>query len=103
MGPLAGVCPRPARVLPASTRSLPRDAVGSRKGRHVGKRARSMLKAGGMSNTSAWRNVPSRRVLRGAAMICLVVSLGLALGACSKCDVPNWSAPRACHDGPAPQ
>jgi len=39
----------------------------------------------------------------------LLIALGfsLALGACSKCDVPNWlpnpSAPHACHDGPSPQ
>jgi hypothetical protein len=37
----------------------------------------------------------------------IALGLGLALGACSKCDVPNWfpnpSAPHACHDGPAPQ
>jgi hypothetical protein len=36
-----------------------------------------------------------------------ICCLGLALGACSKCDVPNWlpnpSAPHACHDGPPAQ
>jgi hypothetical protein len=42
-------------------------------------------------------------------MLRLIVALGLglALGACSKCDVPNLlpnpSAPHACHDGPSPQ
>jgi hypothetical protein len=45
----------------------------------------------------------TRRMLR------LLIALGfaLALGACSKCDVPNWlpnpSAPHACHDGPPAQ
>jgi hypothetical protein len=37
-----------------------------------------------------------------------VVAFGLALGACSKCDVPTWrhdspAAPQSCHDGPAAQ
>lgn len=39
------------------------------------------------------------RILR----LLVLATFALALGACSKCDVPNWSAPRACHDGPAPQ
>jgi len=34
----------------------------------------------------------------------LIAVVGLALGACSKCDVPNLipnkSAPQSCHDGP---
>jgi hypothetical protein len=35
-----------------------------------------------------------------------VAAFGLALVACSKCDVPNWrhdspAAPQSCHDGPA--
>jgi len=47
---------------------------------------------------------PLRR-LAGAAAI---VSLGLALGACTKCDLWNWQAhkaaqPQSCHDGPPPQ
>jgi hypothetical protein len=42
-------------------------------------------------------------VLRTAAMLCILTALGLALGACTKCDVPIWSAPRACHDAPAQQ
>jgi len=42
-------------------------------------------------------------VVRTAAACCIVVGLGLALGACTKCDVPNLTAPHACHDGPAPQ
>jgi hypothetical protein len=37
----------------------------------------------------------------------IALGFGLALGACSKCDVPNWfpnpSAPHACHDGPPTQ
>jgi hypothetical protein len=41
--------------------------------------------------------------LRAVAALCLVTALGLALGACTKCDVPNWSAPRSCHDTPAQQ
>jgi hypothetical protein len=53
--------------------------------------------------THQWTTAASGRGWRGLAIVCLVVGLGLALGGCSKCDVPNWSAPRACHDGPAPQ
>jgi hypothetical protein len=35
-----------------------------------------------------------------------IAAFGLALAACSKCDVPNWrhdspAAPQSCHDGPA--
>jgi hypothetical protein len=45
------------------------------------------------------------------AMLRLFALLGFALmlGACTKCDVPNWQhsssgdAPVACHDSPAPQ
>jgi hypothetical protein len=44
-------------------------------------------------------------------MLRLLALLGftLMLGACTKCDVPNWQhsssgdAPVACHDSPAPQ
>jgi hypothetical protein len=44
-------------------------------------------------------------------MLRLLALLGftLMLGACTKCDVPNWQhsssgdAPAACHDSPAPQ
>jgi hypothetical protein len=45
------------------------------------------------------------RVLR----IIAVVGFGLMLGACSKCDVPDWfhtgsgTAPHVCHDAPPPQ
>jgi hypothetical protein len=42
-----------------------------------------------------------------ALRLVVILSFGLALGACSKCDVPTWmanpSAPHACHDGPSPQ
>jgi hypothetical protein len=48
----------------------------------------------------------SRRA-RGIAVLGLVFSLGLALGACSKCDVPAWlpnpAAPHTCHAGPPAQ
>jgi hypothetical protein len=37
----------------------------------------------------------------------IALGFGLALGACSKCDVPTWmpnpAAPHACHNGPDPQ
>jgi hypothetical protein len=39
----------------------------------------------------------------------LLLGLGLMLGACSKCDVPNWQhsgagdTSAACHDGPQSQ
>jgi hypothetical protein len=47
----------------------------------------------------------------GGTMLRLLALLGFALmlGACTKCDVPNWQhsssgdAPVACHDSPAPQ
>ena len=48
---------------------------------------------------------------RGGTVLRLLALLGFALmlGACTKCDVPNWQrsssggAPVACHDSPAPQ
>jgi hypothetical protein len=44
---------------------------------------------------------------RNLAMPLVILALGLALGACSKCDVPTWqpnrAAPQSCHDGPAAQ
>jgi hypothetical protein len=56
------------------------------------------------------RNV-SPIALAGAATLRLLALLGfgLMLGACSKCDVPNWqhssagAAPAACHSEPSPQ
>jgi hypothetical protein len=33
--------------------------------------------------------------------VLLVVAIGLALGACSKCDVPDW-LPRSCKTGTVP-
>jgi hypothetical protein len=47
----------------------------------------------------------------GTAMLRLLAVLGfaLALGACTKCDIPTWqhsstgNAPVACHDSPGPQ
>jgi len=55
----------------------------------------------------AWRIAP-RAAARLAAVLACIIGLGLALGACSKCDVPTWmpnnqNAPHTCHDGPSPQ
>ncbi len=48
------------------------------------------------------------RQLRSVALrLLILLGLGLALGACSKCDVPTpWehkTTPGSCHDGPQPQ
>jgi hypothetical protein len=54
-------------------------------------------------------SVRSIRRLAAQRMMRLVIALcfGLALGACTKCDVPTWMpnapAPHSCHDGPSPQ
>jgi hypothetical protein len=46
---------------------------------------------------------------RTLAMLLAIAGLGLALGGCSKCDVPDWfhkgspQAPRSCNDAPPPQ
>ncbi len=43
------------------------------------------------------------------ARLLALLGFALMLGACTKCDVPNWQrsssgdAPVACHDSPAPQ
>jgi hypothetical protein len=48
------------------------------------------------------------RLPRLIAVACLTISLGLALGARSKCDVPAWlppapgQSPHSCHDTPSP-
>ena len=58
-----------------------------------------------MTNTVSYimRIAPQRPL----AMLGALVGLGLALGACSKCDVPNLlphqAGPQSCHDGPSPQ
>jgi hypothetical protein len=41
---------------------------------------------------------------RGFALLA-IAALGLALGGCSKCDIPTWGSPsplppQSCHDGP---
>ena len=42
----------------------------------------------------------------GARLVLLLGLFALALGACSKCDVPNLlphqAGPQTCHDGPSP-
>jgi hypothetical protein len=55
--------------------------------------------------TTTWRMAPTAR--RAAVLAC-ILGLGLALGACSKCDVPTWmpnnqNTPHTCHNGPDPQ
>jgi hypothetical protein len=43
------------------------------------------------------------------AVLGLILGCGLALGACSKCDVPTWQpgqsgqTPHSCHATPSPQ
>jgi hypothetical protein len=49
------------------------------------------------------RRCLSAGAVRAVAALCVITALGLALGACTKCDVPVWTAPRACHDTPAQQ
>jgi hypothetical protein len=43
---------------------------------------------------------------RRARLVLLLGLFALALGACSKCDVPNLlphqAGPQTCHDGPSP-
>jgi hypothetical protein len=55
--------------------------------------------------TPIGRVLPVRAVRPPSALI-VICCLGLALGACSKCDVPNLlphqAAPQMCHDGPSP-
>jgi len=43
---------------------------------------------------------------RSGLRLLLLLGCALALGACSKCDIPDlghWGGPHACHDGPAQQ
>jgi hypothetical protein len=47
------------------------------------------------------RIIPDRRMTAAAPLV-LLIGLGLALGACSKCDVPDfthWGSPHACDSG----
>ena len=47
-----------------------------------------------------------QRAARRAGLLAALTGVGLALGACSKCDVPNLlpkpPAPQSCHEAPAP-
>ena len=51
----------------------------------------------------------ARRAGDYALRLFVLAAFALALGACSKCDVPVWvpnhspAAPASCHDGPSPQ
>jgi hypothetical protein len=48
------------------------------------------------------RIIPANRRMTAAARLVLLIGLGLALGACSKCDVPDfthWGSPHACDSG----
>lgn len=48
-----------------------------------------------------------QRRTRPLGVLGAISCLGIVLGACSKCDVPNLlpnnSRPLSCHDGPSPQ
>jgi hypothetical protein len=50
--------------------------------------------------------VAIERTVRPLSALLAICCLGLALGACSKCDVPNLlphqAGPQSCHDGPSP-
>jgi hypothetical protein len=52
-----------------------------------------------MSNAA---RIAADRLLR----LLMLVGFGLALAACSKCDMPTWrhdTAPQSCHDDPPAQ
>ncbi|HEY1981748.1 MAG TPA: hypothetical protein VGH13_16865 [Xanthobacteraceae bacterium] len=55
----------------------------------------------------AFTEPADRRALCRFVVLAALCGFGLVLGACSKCDVPNWLAtqpgPHACHDATAPQ
>jgi hypothetical protein len=48
----------------------------------------------------------ARTAGRRGLRLLAIAAFGLALAACSKCDMPTWHqdsapAPQSCHDGPA--
>jgi len=50
------------------------------------------------------RNASAIAQARGGLRLVLLLACALALGACSKCDIPDlghWGGPHVCHDGPA--
>ena len=59
------------------------------------------------STVSDIAHIAPQRRARLLALLIACVGLGLALGACSKCDVPNLlphqAGPQSCHDGPSSQ
>jgi hypothetical protein len=70
-------------------------------GEQTGAMSGAMLK----DACSATARSATGRTLR----LLVLAAFALALGACSKCDVPTWvpnrspAAPSSCHDGPSPQ
>jgi hypothetical protein len=54
----------------------------------------------------AFMRIMARTAGRPSLRLFAVAAFGLALAACSKCDMPTWHhdsapAPQSCHDGPA--
>jgi hypothetical protein len=58
-----------------------------------------------MPKNGSQRDAELSHAPRIAAVVLVIVGLGIALGACSKCDVPTWqpnrAVPQSCHDGPS--
>jgi hypothetical protein len=67
-----------------------------------------MINSGTAMDKPDGRSLTHRRA-RPAGALVAILGLGLMLGACSKCDVPNWfpskpgQSPQSCHDAPATQ
>jgi hypothetical protein len=60
-----------------------------------------------MMQWQAFMQLADRGLRHRMTVVAAVLGFGLALGACSKCDVPNWLSgqpgPHACHGAPSPQ
>jgi len=107
---MGGVAPRKDKrnldALRPQSRRLSAGSYGFAAISYMMRRVMGLVMREAIPNSGARSSPLSVRTGRmtGLAML---LGIAVALGACSKCDVPDWGhsppPPRACHDGPPQQ